>query len=1452
MPDKGFTHLHLHSQYSLLDGAITFERLFERCKKLGMGAVAVTDHGNMFGAIEFYTKARAADVKPIIGIEAYVAPGSRFDKSKTSISDAAYHLILLAENNAGYRNLLKLASAGFIDGFYYRPRIDKEILAECHEGLICATACLKGEVTAAVANGEMKAAEQAVESYLRIFGTERFFIEVQRHEGDDPHLCAGLVELADKLGIGLVATNDVHFLTQEDHEAHNCLCAISTGKLANDPDRMIYPPDVYLKSTAEMRELFPEVAQACDNTLAIAERCDVELDLKTQHAPRFRPPDGSTPEDYLTRLCHEGARERYGESTQQVTERLERELDVIESKGFASYFLIVWDFCKYARERHIPLGARGSGVGTLVGYCLGLCDVDPIKYDLLFERFMDPARNEMPDIDIDICQAHRQEIIEYVRKKYGQVAQIITFGTMKAKAVIRDVCRVLGVPLAEADRLAKLVPFSLDMTLDKALETEPQLRQAYDTNEPTRRVIDIGRKLEGLARHASVHAAGVVIADEPLTNFVPLYKAPNADDIITQFEGPMVEKVGLLKMDFLGLKTLSVLERARQLVRDKHGLDLDLEKLDLTDPKVFEVFASGRTKGIFQFESGGMQDLLMKMKPDRIEDLIAANALYRPGPMILIPDYIDRKHGARWSLPHPIMTEVLEETYGIMCIHEEARIAMADGTEKPIREVRAGDGVHSLNRATSQFETKACHGCGPTRRGDGVKITLENGFAVTLTDDHEVYTFAGMKEAGKLDPASDLVAVAIPVKITDGRAASGSGPDVAAGGAAPRPPAFFALSQKHVRCAPHTIAGQTVCRAHPARQKSPVVQYHNLPSVETWDPVSLPPLLCAWRQAPLRFGAAPWACYWPKAANAGGSGAEPLKAVIDVSRGPNPSCNERDLHGLDSIESIPCLSSQDTSEADAHDRPSLGYYRIAKVERVHDQQFYGMSVADHHSLVANGIVVKNCYQEQVMQVCNRLGDIPLREAYTLIKAISKKKAGIIAKEKERFLAGCVGKGLDKGEAGQIFELIERFAGYGFNKSHSTRYAFIAYQTAYMKAHWPVEFMAALLTYEMGDTDKVVEYIAECREMDVEVMAPDINDSGVNFTPLYRETGRGSKGVIRFGLAAVKGVGEKAVEQIIAARAKVGRFQSLFHLCENVDLRAANRQVLEALIKGGAFDGLGGNRPQMMAGLEKAMEVGASLQSDKVSGQMNFFGQMTEETDYAEDHKQLPDAPPWPELQMLAYEKEVLGFYVTSNPLSQHAEAINDYSTTNSARLAQGNGARPAGNGNSEKQVIIGGMVTKIRYNLTKTGRNAGSKMAVFVLEDLQGQVEVVLFPDVLSEFGALLVEDAVVFVRGKADYRRERANVIASELIPLEKAREKLAKGVRIQLDAREVTEETVRQIRNICLHHRGSRPFAIVITTGKGRVHATADRTLSVNPDVEFCRKMRQLVGDENFTLAK
>ena len=1156
MPGKGFTHLHLHTQYSLLDGAIPAKKLFDRCKELGMDSVAVTDHGNMFGVVDFYSQALDAGIKPILGMEAYIAPDSRFERQKGGgVKENSYHLLLLAENDTGYRNLLKLSSIGYTEGFYYRPRIDKQILAELNEGLICTTACIGGEVPTALVREDPEKARKAVQDYLEIFGPERFFLEIQQHDDDEhPDLMGNMIDLARQMGVGLVATNDVHFLNEDDYEAHNALCCINTGKKVDDSERMTYPPSVFLKSPEQMRQLFAKIPEACDNTLSIAERCNVELDLKSRHAPVYRPDDGSTPEDYLKRLVYEGAKKKYGKITEEITQRIERELSVISGKGFASYFLIVWDFCNYAIKNRIPIGARGSAVGTVVGYCLGVCDVDPIKYDLLFERFMDPERDEMPDIDIDICQASRPAALEYVRQKYGQIAQIITFGTMKARAVIRDVCRVLDVPLAEADRLAKLVPAELKMTLDKALAVEPDLKKGYDEDETTHKVIEIGRRLEGLARHASVHACGVVIADEPLTNFLPLYKQAGSDDLITQFEGPTVEKVGLLKMDFLGLKTLSIIQRALDLIKGLHNEEIDIETIDITDQKVFkDIFGSGRTKGVFQFESGGMQDLLMKLKPDRIEDLIAANALYRPGPMALIPDFIDRKHGGKWDVPHPIMREVLEETFGIMV-----------------------------------------------------------------------------------------------------------------------------------------------------------------------------------------------------------------------------------------------------------------------------------------------------YQEQVMRICNRLGNIPLREAYALIKAIGKKKEKVIKAEKKRFIAGSVENGLKKEQAEAIFDLIEKFAGYGFNKSHATRYSFVAYQTAWLKCYYPVEFMAAVLTYEMGNTDKVVEYIEECRIIGIEVLPPDINESFVDFTVVYNEEHdhRKDSGVIRFGLAAVKGVGEKAVEQMIAAREKVGAFKSLFHFCENVDLRAVNKQVIEALIKAGAFDNLGGSRAQMMAALERAMQVGSSMQADRASGQMNFFADGGFGAGEQNDEQHLPDVQPWPEPMMLQFEKDVLGFYVTSNPLSKHADVISVYSTANTSQLSQKSEGR---------SVVIGGMIVKIRHMVTKNGRNAGAKMAVFELQDVQGKCEVVMFPRTLEKYGDLMEIDNIVFVKGTVDCRRETPNIICEELISREDVTEKLAARVQLDLLALDMTEEKVNAIRNLCKTHRGKSPVNVSVqTTGGYRIVALADKTYNVRADVDFCKKLETVVGRGNVKLLR
>src|SRR3954462_15386527 len=689
-----FVHLHVHTHYSLLDGACRVDKLIKRTKELGMDSIAITDHGCMYGVVEFFNECKKEGIKPILGMEAYMAPGDRRERSTPggNAGEAAYHLLLLAKDLEGYRNLIKLSSIAYREGFYYKPRIDKEVLRAHSKGLIATSACLGGEVSSALMKRDAKNARAIAEEYASIFAPEHFYIEVQKHIKEQDAVNPELVEIAKKLGVGLVGTNDVHFMTREDHFAHDVLCCISMGRMVSDEGRLKYPTELYLKSPAEMEEALGAWPEAIANTTRIAAMCDLQMDFSKRYSPVYRVPkeklaEGSgfrvqgsgeakemaDDERYLRQLCEKGLIWRYGTSEvdKVVRDRLEHELRIICMKQFCSYFLIVWDFCNYARDNWIPVGARGSGVGTMVGYLLGLCNVAPVKYNLLFERFMVPSRNEMPDIDIDICQDGRQGVIEYVRKKYGHVAQIITFGTMAAKAACKDVGRVLGVPLAEIDKLTKLIPGVPGMTLDKAMKQVPELGQLYRSNPTIKQVIDLGKSLEGLCRNAGVHAAGVIIADQPLDEIIPLCKDKD-DNVLTQFEGPIAEKCGLLKMDFLGLRTLTTLQRSIDLVKQTKNLDIDIEHVDFSDRKVLDLFCRGETKGIFQFESGGMQDLLMKMQPDRLEDLIADNALYRPGPMELIPTYCNRKHGReRVPTVHPMMDAILAETYGILVYQEQ-------------------------------------------------------------------------------------------------------------------------------------------------------------------------------------------------------------------------------------------------------------------------------------------------------------------------------------------------------------------------------------------------------------------------------------------------------------------------------------------------------------------------------------------------------------------------------------------------------------------------------------------------------------------------------------------------------------------------------------------------------------------------------------------------------------
>ena len=1187
---RRFTHLHVHTHYSLLDGACRVQPLVKRAKALGMDALAISDHGCMFGVIEFYNECRKEGIKPIIGMEAYLAPGDCRERSTPggNPGEAAFHLLLLAQDLEGYRNLVRLSSLAYREGFYYKPRIDKAALRQWNKGLIATSACLGGEVCSALLRRDAKTARHIAETYLEIFGPDRFYIEVQKQglkEQDDVN--PELVEIARRLGVGLVATNDVHFLSREDHEPHDILCCISLNRQVTDEKRLKYPTELYLKSAEEMIEACGHFDQAIENTNRIAAMCNVEFDFSKRYAPVYHvaedrldetivPAKPGMPADerYLRQLCEQGLEWRYGtrQVKSEIRQRLEHELKIIAMKNFCSYFLIVWDFCNYARQNGIPVGARGSGVGTMVGYLLGLCNVDPLRYGLLFERFMDPSRNEMPDIDIDICQDGRQKVIDYVRQKYGHVAQIITFGTLAAKAACKDVARALGVPLHEVDRITKLIPDTPGITLDKALSQNPELEDHYRKDTNARRVIDLARKLEGTCRNAGCHAAGVIIADQPLEELVPLYKDSD-DNILTQFEGPIAEKVGLLKMDFLGLKTLSALTRSIDLVKQTRGIEIDIEKIDFTDRRVFDLFCRGDTRGIFQFESGGMQDLLMKMQPDRLEDLIAANALYRPGPMSLIPTYCSRKHG-RESVPkvHPIMDAILAETYGIMV-----------------------------------------------------------------------------------------------------------------------------------------------------------------------------------------------------------------------------------------------------------------------------------------------------YQEQVMQIFNQLGGIELSNAYKLIKAISKKQPDVIAKFKPDFIHGCTDKGVSVGDAEKLFGLILEFGGYGFNKSHSTRYAIIAFQTAYMKAYYPAEYMSALLTYSMDKSDKVAEYIEECRRMHLRVLPPDINESARDFTPVRLEPERsrrtrtsktrraptepaestGDAGVIRFGLMAVRGVGEKAVETILAERHKGGAFKSLFDFCDRVEARAVGKSTVEPLIKCGAFSSLGGNRAQLLAVLDRALEMGQQAQSDRRMGQMNMFASlMPADPKRAVEHP-LPDIPEFAKAELLKFEKELLGFYITSHPLTEHESLAERYTsgTTRDVLVLPDNA-----------EVLLLAMITRVKRSITKNGKSAGQPMAMITVEDLDGQVDGVIFAETLAEITRkhpeLVVPEQVVFIRGQVDRRRETPSIRVAEMFPVHEATSRLTSLVVLRVNAGNADPALISSLKPQLDRHRGNCETYLQLIQPRKTVLLRLGRDHFVRPTRDFVHDVEKVLGEGSVEL--
>jgi DNA polymerase-3 subunit alpha len=1095
MADKPFVHLHCHTDYSLLDGACEITQLMDAVAEQNMPAVAMTDHGNLFGAVQFYNTAKAKGVHPVIGCEVYVSQQGRLTRSE---SDRYNHLVLLCENQEGYRNLIDLVSTAFLEGFYYKPRIDKDLLAQHSKGLIAMSACLRGDINETILADRYDEARRLAYTYQDIFGRNNFFLELQDHGLEqDKRLAPQVNRLSSETEIPLVVTNDAHYLRRDDARAHEILMCIQTGKTMSDPNRMHWDhPDFYLKSRPEMMQLFGELEDALDRTWQIADRCRVKLDKIKEPFPRFEVPAAHSTDSYFEYVARQGfekrrprlealhAQGRLKHDLAEYGERLDREIRMIQQMQFSGYFLIVWDFIRFAKSQSIPVGpGRGSAAGSLVSYAMQITDIDPLEYGLLFERFLNPERISMPDIDIDFCMNRRGEVIQYVTEKYGreQVAQIITFNTLAARAAIKDVGRVLDMSFADVDRITKLVPNVLNISLDAAIKSEPGFDELSRKDPRVVEILQVAQRLEGLARNCSVHAAGVVISPEPLINLVPLYKT-NRDEIVTQYDMNGLEKLSLLKMDFLGLTTLTLIDDALKLIEKRHGVKLVLEDLPLEDPKAYEIFSRGFTSGVFQFESPGMRDVLMRYQPTRIEDLTALNALYRPGPMKggMLDDFIERKHGRKaiaYDLPQ--LKEILEETYGVIL-----------------------------------------------------------------------------------------------------------------------------------------------------------------------------------------------------------------------------------------------------------------------------------------------------YQEQVMQISSRLAGYSLGEADILRRAMGKKKAEEMAAQRERFLKGALENGFPQRKSEKIFDLMEQFAGYGFNKSHSAAYAFLAFVTAYLKAHYPVDFMAALLTSETGNPAKIAKYINECRDMGITVLPPDVHSSDWNFTPIAAGDGGSRPGVggaIRFGLGAVKNLGSAAVEAIRVARETVGRFHSIYQFCDTVDLASINRRMIESLIRAGAMDSFDGTRAQLMAAVEGAMEAGQRAQRARESGQEGLFGEAFS-GEGAHEEKPLPAVADWPLREKLLGEKEMLGFYVTGHPLDQYDDKIRELATHDSGNLE--------GLAKSV-EVALCGVITGVQ----KKRNREGKPWAAMMLEDRTGAVEALLFTTNYERLTSMLAEDQAVLVRALVLPEENAAPKISvQDIVPLEVARVPLPSLISIRV----------------------------------------------------------------------
>ena len=1148
-----FTHLHVHTEYSLLDGSSKIKELLPRAKELGMDSLAITDHGVMYGVIDFYKKAKEVGIKPILGCEVYVAPGSRFDREQSKGEDRYYHLVLLAENNQGYQNLMKIVTRGFTEGYYYRPRVDYEILEQYHEGIIALSACLAGEIPNKILKEDFEGAREAARRMNALFGPGNFFLELQDHGiRQQTQVNSSIMRLSKELDIPLVVTNDVHYINEEDAVPHDLLLCIQTGKLVSDTDRMRYEGgQFFLKSEEEMQRIFPYAREALENTHKIAERCNVEIVFGEQKVPKFDVPEGYDAFSYLKELCEKGLKKRYGDpAPKDLIERLEYELDTIKNMGYVDYFLIVWDFIRFAKSQGIAVGpGRGSAAGSIVSYCLEITNIDPIRYQLIFERFLNPERVSMPDIDIDFCYERRQEVIDYVYQKYGKdkVVQIITFGTMAARMAVRDVGRVLAIPYAQVDKVAKMIPMELGITIEKALNTNPELKLAYDSDETTKNLIDMSMRLEGLPRHTSIHAAGVVIGSKPLDEFVPLSRG--ADNVITtQFTMTTIEELGLLKMDFLGLRTLTVIQDAVRMIEKKIGQPFDIDKIDYEDAKVYEMIGQAKTEGVFQLESAGMKSFMRELRPENLEDIIAGISLYRPGPMDFIPKYIkgkQNKDSIQYSCPE--LEEILAPTYG--CI---------------------------------------------------------------------------------------------------------------------------------------------------------------------------------------------------------------------------------------------------------------------------------------------------VYQEQVMQIVMKLAGYTLGRSDLVRRAMSKKKGDVMARERANFVygneeegvEGCINRGIPEDVANHIFDEMIDFAKYAFNKSHAAAYAVVAYQTAWLRCYYPVEFMAALLTSVITNPKKITEYINTCRSMGIRILPPDINEGESSFSV--------SDGSIRYGLTAIKSLGKNVIDAMVAERNARGPYKSLKDFMERLTTKEINKRTIENLIKSGALDSLGATRKQLMMVYPLVLDEVNRERKENISGQMSLFDFFSEE-EKKEYEVHYPDVGEYDQSQKLAFEKEVMGIYVSGHPLENYMESMEKQITAKTTDFEpdEGTGHAVVKDG---YHYIVGGLLSGITVKLTKTNQN----MAFLTLEDLYGTVEIILFPRDYQKYREVLVEDTALYVRGRASVSEESGKLVAEEIIPMDQ----VPKEVWIQVENIEVFQQKQPALFEIIRQYPGNQGLVVFSRKEKAIKRLPDYQNISGVPGV--FEALKALFGENNIKVTE